>query len=140
MRRDLDLLRGAVGDADADQVFVCAVAPSGVGGNEYYPSQADYLNAVADALHVEYAAIVEAGFTLQIDESQAGPSIAWSRSLSFPGLQAGELLSRDTSLPERAALLARDGSVLAEAAPGRFQRHAARNSKNRACHRRRSSA
>ena len=68
LRRDLDLLRGAVGDADADQVFVCAVAPSGVGGNEYYPSQADYLSAVADALHVEYAAIVEAGFTLQIDD------------------------------------------------------------------------
>jgi 5-methyltetrahydropteroyltriglutamate--homocysteine methyltransferase len=72
LRRDLDLLRAAVGDAapgfGADQVFVCAVAPSGVGGNEYYPSQAEYLNAVADALHVEYAAIVDAGFTLQIDD------------------------------------------------------------------------
>jgi 5-methyltetrahydropteroyltriglutamate--homocysteine methyltransferase len=72
LRRDLDLLRAAVGDAapdfGADQVFVCAVAPSGVGGNEYYPSQGDYLDAVADALHVEYAAIVEAGFTLQIDD------------------------------------------------------------------------
>jgi 5-methyltetrahydropteroyltriglutamate--homocysteine methyltransferase len=72
LRHDLDLLRAAVGDAapgfGADQVFVCAVAPSGVGGNEYYPSQAEYLNAVADALHVEYAAIVDAGFTLQIDD------------------------------------------------------------------------
>jgi penicillin-binding protein A len=57
-------------------------------------------------------------FTMQIDEGPSGPSIAWSRSLSFPGLQSGELLSRETSLPERAALLARDGSVLAEAAPG----------------------
>jgi 5-methyltetrahydropteroyltriglutamate--homocysteine methyltransferase len=68
LRRDLDLLRAAVGEAEADRVFVCAVAPSGVGGNEYYPSQADYLAAVADALHVEYAAIVEAGFILQIDD------------------------------------------------------------------------
>ena len=68
LRRDLDLLRAAVGDAGADQVFVCAVAPSGVGANEYYPSQADYLAAVADALHVEYAAIVDAGFTLQVDD------------------------------------------------------------------------
>jgi 5-methyltetrahydropteroyltriglutamate--homocysteine methyltransferase len=68
LRRDLDLLRSAAPDLDADQVFVCAVAPSGVGGNEHYPSQADYLSAVADALHVEYAAIVEAGFTLQIDD------------------------------------------------------------------------
>lgn len=68
LRRDLDLLREAVGPASADEVFVCAVAPSGVGGNEYYPSQPDYLAAVADALHVEYAAIVGAGFTLQIDD------------------------------------------------------------------------
>jgi 5-methyltetrahydropteroyltriglutamate--homocysteine methyltransferase len=68
LRRDLGLLRAAAGDAGADRVFVCAVAPSGVGGNEYYPSQADYLSAVADALHVEYAAIVDAGFTLQIDD------------------------------------------------------------------------
>lgn len=32
---------------------------------EYYPTEAAYLDAVADALHVEYAAIVEAGFTLR---------------------------------------------------------------------------
>src|SRR5215472_14911967 len=40
LRRDLENLRAAVGDASPDDVFVCAVAPSGVGGNEYYPSQA----------------------------------------------------------------------------------------------------
>jgi len=68
LRRDLDLLPEATGQASADEVFVCAVAPSGVGGNEYHPSQSDYLAAVADALHVEYAAIVDAGFTLQIDD------------------------------------------------------------------------
>ena len=68
LRRDLDTLRAAVGDAGPDQVFVCAVAPSGVGGNEYYPSDADYLDAVADAMRVEYAAIVDAGFTLQVDD------------------------------------------------------------------------
>ena len=68
LRRDLELLRAAVGETDPDQVFVCAVAPSGVGGNEYYPTEAAYLDAVADALHAEYAAIVEAGFTLQIDD------------------------------------------------------------------------
>jgi 5-methyltetrahydropteroyltriglutamate--homocysteine methyltransferase len=68
LRRDLENLRAAVGDAGPDDVFVSAVAPSGVGGNEYYPSQAEYLDAVADALRVEYAAIVDAGFTLQIDD------------------------------------------------------------------------
>jgi 5-methyltetrahydropteroyltriglutamate--homocysteine methyltransferase len=68
LRRDLAALRAAAGDADPDEVFVCAVAPSGVGDNEYYRSEEDYLDAVADALHVEYQAIVDAGFTLQIDE------------------------------------------------------------------------
>jgi len=66
--RDLAALRAAVGDAGPDEVFVCAVAPSGVGGNEYYPSESAYLDAVADALHAEYQAIIDAGFTLQIDD------------------------------------------------------------------------
>jgi 5-methyltetrahydropteroyltriglutamate--homocysteine methyltransferase len=35
LERDLANFRAAVGDADPDQAFVCAVAPSGVGGNEY---------------------------------------------------------------------------------------------------------
>lgn len=68
LRQDLENLRAAVGDADADQVFVPAVGPGGVGGNEYYPTESAYLNAVADALRVEYLAIIEAGFTLQVDD------------------------------------------------------------------------
>jgi peptidoglycan glycosyltransferase len=40
--------------------------------------------------------------------------VAWSPSLAFPGLRPGELLRRRTTLPQRAALLARDGSLLAD--------------------------
>ncbi len=47
-----------------------------------------------------------------------GVRIAWSRSLTFPGLRSGELLTRTTALPRRATLLARDGSVLAESPAG----------------------
>jgi 5-methyltetrahydropteroyltriglutamate--homocysteine methyltransferase len=69
LRRDLDNLRAAVGEtARRDDVFVAAVAPSGVGGNEFYATETEYLDAVADALHVEYAAIIDAGFTLQVDD------------------------------------------------------------------------
>jgi 5-methyltetrahydropteroyltriglutamate--homocysteine methyltransferase len=68
LRRDLENLRAAVGDAGPDEVFVPAVAPSGVGGNEYYPTEEAYLDAVADALRVEYLAIIDAGFTLQVDD------------------------------------------------------------------------
>ena len=55
-------------------------------------------------------------FTLPIQGSGSGTRIAWSRSLAFPGLRSGERLSRHTTLPRRATLLARDGTVLAEGA------------------------
>jgi penicillin-binding protein A len=53
-----------------------------------------------------------------VEDPTRGTRIAWSRSLAFPGLRPGEALSRDTNLPRRATLLARDGSVLAESGPG----------------------
>jgi penicillin-binding protein A len=40
--------------------------------------------------------------------------ISWSRSAEFPGLLPGEMLTRQLTLPARATLLARDGSVLGE--------------------------
>ncbi|MGA2452343.1 MAG: penicillin-binding transpeptidase domain-containing protein [Solirubrobacteraceae bacterium] len=66
--------------------------------------------------------VLSLDFTIKLEQGEAagagaGPYIMWSRSLAFPGLRPGELLSRDTSLPPRAPLLARDGSVLAEALP-----------------------
>jgi hypothetical protein len=49
-----------------------------------------------------------------VSGAEGGDVIAWSRSLAFPGMPAGDTLSRRTTLPRRATLLARDGSVLAE--------------------------
>jgi penicillin-binding protein A len=58
-------------------------------------------------------------FTMKVTEAtESGLRIQWSRSLTFPGLRSGETLSRRTSLPRRAKLLARDGSVLAESPSG----------------------
>lgn len=42
--------------------------------------------------------------------------VAWRPSLVFPGMQEGERLTRETALPERGTLLARDGAVLAKGA------------------------
>ena len=36
--------------------------------NDYYPNDEAYLFAIADAMHEEYKAIVDAGFLLQIDD------------------------------------------------------------------------
>jgi penicillin-binding protein A len=55
-------------------------------------------------------------FELQIAGSGSSAGVEWSRSDAFPGLRPGEVLSGRTELPRRAALLARDGSVLAAGA------------------------
>ncbi len=57
-------------------------------------------------------------FTLPVVEAGGQTRVSWSRSLTFPGLRAGEQLSRRTTLPQRAPILARDGTVLAESPPG----------------------
>jgi 5-methyltetrahydropteroyltriglutamate--homocysteine methyltransferase len=74
--RQIADLKGALAQQPDVEAFVPATAPSGLGAmvgssqaaNEYYPSYADYLLAVADALHEEYSAIVDAGFLLQVDD------------------------------------------------------------------------
>jgi hypothetical protein len=55
-------------------------------------------------------------FAVKTVEDGEGIRIAWSRSLTFPGLRAGERLTRRMHLPRRASVLARDNSVLAESA------------------------
>jgi peptidoglycan glycosyltransferase len=57
---------------------------------------------------------LEESLRVRIEDSSRGPRVRWGRTLVFPGLRAGESLARRTELPRRAALLARDGSVLAE--------------------------
>ena len=44
----------------------------------------------------------------------AGDEIAWSPNLVFPGLEPEERLLRDARIPERAPILAPDGTALAE--------------------------
>ena len=68
LERDIDNLRAALQDTPAVEAFMPAVAPSGVGRNEFYPSQEAYLFAVGDALRAEYQAILDAGFVLQVDD------------------------------------------------------------------------
>ena len=54
-----------------DSTFIPAVAPGTIElqrTNDYYPTQEEYLAAIADAMKQEYRAIVEAGFILQIDD------------------------------------------------------------------------
>ncbi len=68
LARDLDNLTAALEGLDCESAFVPAVAPAGVGYNAYYATEEEFAVAVAEALRVEYLAIVEAGFLLQIDD------------------------------------------------------------------------
>ncbi|HZF06841.1 MAG TPA: cobalamin-independent methionine synthase II family protein [Patescibacteria group bacterium] len=71
VQTDIDNLRSALAGAEYEEAFITAIAPSNVEGrhpNRHYKTDADYLFAIADAMHEEYKAIVDAGFLLQIDD------------------------------------------------------------------------
>jgi len=54
-----------------DEAFFCVIAPGWVDHfiyNEYYKTEQEFIFALADALHEEYLAVVNAGFILQIDD------------------------------------------------------------------------
>ena len=66
LRHDIDNLKAAA--AGAYGAFMPAVAPSGVGTNEYYRDEEEYIHAVGTALRTEYRAIADAGLVLQVDD------------------------------------------------------------------------
>jgi len=71
LRADIGNLKAALKGVKAEEAFVTAISPSNLElyyDNHYYGSAEEYLAALADAMHVEYKAIVDAGFVLQIDD------------------------------------------------------------------------
>ena len=68
IRKDIENLKAGLAGIKVEEAFMPAVAPSGVGANEYYASEEEYLQAVGEALRTEYQAIVGAGFILQVDD------------------------------------------------------------------------
>jgi len=71
LNRDIANLKAAAEKHGAEEVFMPAISPSDVVGNqlnEYYGTEEEFLTAVADALNEEYRTIVDAGFLLQIDD------------------------------------------------------------------------
>jgi len=71
LNADLDNLKAAVKGQRHEEVFVTAISPSNLElyyENQHYKTEEEYLAALSDAMRVEYLAIVEAGFVLQIDD------------------------------------------------------------------------
>ena len=71
LRRDIHNLTAAMKDSGAEEGFVSAVSPGTIEHwlkNGYYKTVEEYLYAIAEAMRVEYEAIAEAGFVVQIDD------------------------------------------------------------------------
>jgi 5-methyltetrahydropteroyltriglutamate--homocysteine methyltransferase len=73
LHRDLSNLAAAVEPAGVKEAFVTSIAVGSLemfcrGQNRYYPSAEKFLEAIASALRLEYRAIVDAGFVLQLDD------------------------------------------------------------------------
>jgi 5-methyltetrahydropteroyltriglutamate--homocysteine methyltransferase len=68
----LDALTSALPAVKVEEAFMTAVAPASTaydGVNEYYPSERDYVFAIADALREEYQAIHASGLLVQVDDA-----------------------------------------------------------------------
>ncbi|HEY3908720.1 MAG TPA: cobalamin-independent methionine synthase II family protein [Stellaceae bacterium] len=73
LQRDIDNLTAALAKISCEEAFMPAVSPTNLANwnsNEYYHTDEEFRVALADALHEEYRAIVDAGLVLQIDDPQ----------------------------------------------------------------------
>jgi 5-methyltetrahydropteroyltriglutamate--homocysteine methyltransferase len=71
LKAEIGDFKAALEHQNYEDAFLPAVAPGTIEHwmkNDYYPNDEAYLTAIADAMHEEYKAIVDAGFLLQIDD------------------------------------------------------------------------
>jgi len=71
LAKDLDNFKAALAGVNVAGAFLPANTPGTIEHwmlNEHYPSDEAFVFAIADAMHEEYQAIVDAGFLLQIDD------------------------------------------------------------------------
>ncbi|MBT8442713.1 MAG: cobalamin-independent methionine synthase II family protein [Gammaproteobacteria bacterium] len=91
LQTDLDNFGSAVECATPAGAFMNAASPGVVAvfqKNEYYATDDEYIDAIAEALRPEYETIVAAGFLLQIDS----PDLAMGRHLAFAELDDAAFL------------------------------------------------
>ena len=68
---DITNFKAALGGVKVAEAFLPANSPGTIEhwlANEYYKSDEEFVFAIADVMHEEYQAIVDAGFVLQIDD------------------------------------------------------------------------
>ncbi|MGC1888453.1 MAG: cobalamin-independent methionine synthase II family protein [Stellaceae bacterium] len=88
LQRDIGNLKAALAEVACEEAFMPAVSPANLANwntNEYYKTDEEFRIAIADALHEEYQAIVDAGLVLQIDDPQLA-----SHWAMHPGIDLAE--------------------------------------------------
>ena len=89
VEQDIANLKAASESLPVEEVFMTAASPGVIANflpNEHYPSEGEYLYALAEVMQDEYCAIVAAGFLLQID----CPDLAMTRVTQFSHLSEEE--------------------------------------------------
>lgn len=109
VKSDIENLQAALQGKQVEEAFLPAVAPSTMEHwmkNEYYPNDEAYLFAIADAMHEEYKAIVDADFILQIDDPdladawQMHPQMSMAEYRKYAELRIDALNHGLRDLPE----------------------------------------
>jgi len=75
LETDLNNFRDALEMVNVEEAFLNSASPGVIAlfqPNEYYASHDEYLEALAEAMRVEYEGIVEAGYLLQLDSPDLG--------------------------------------------------------------------
>src|SRR5260370_200224 len=76
-QQDIDNFKAALRGVEVVEAFLPVAAPSSVipdRKNEYYKSDDDLQQAIADAMHAEYKTIIDAGLLVQLDDARAAVS------------------------------------------------------------------
>ena len=91
LSRDINNLTTAMHKQNVDAGFMNSASPGVISlflPNQYYASREQYLECLADVMHAEYQAIVDAGLYLQLD----CPDLALSRHMLFNDLSDQEFV------------------------------------------------
>jgi 5-methyltetrahydropteroyltriglutamate--homocysteine methyltransferase len=90
---DADNLKAALAAVETQDAFLSAASPGVISlffRNDHYPSEDEYLLAIADAMRHEYETIAAAGLVLQID----CPDLAMGRHIQYANLTLAEFRKR----------------------------------------------
>lgn len=108
LNREIEVFRAAV--TDTSSCFITSTAPSSLEpyrSNAHYKSEEDFVFALAEALRTEYEAIVNAGFSLQVDDAwlvalwdRIGVSMGLEKYLAYCTLRVDALNHALRNLPE----------------------------------------